>query len=109
MGGLILVIISILFQHTVTIYFICGLNCSDLCFTREQKQPWWSASLHAVHHFHLTTTEAAKHKIEIETVKGERKRHLQPEGVEKEPQSSIMIKGYCLSQRVLKVIQKLNL
>ncbi|KAJ7387422.1 LIM domain kinase 1 [Desmophyllum pertusum] len=66
----------------------------DLCFTREQKQPWWGASLHAVHHFHLTTTEAAKHKIEIETVKGEIKRHLQPEGVEKEPQSSIMIKGY---------------
>lgn len=84
--------IPILIQHTVTVYFICGLNCSCSCYTQEQEQPWWSSSLHAVHHFHLTTPEALK--FEIEVVKGERKRSLQPGRAEKEPSVSVMIKGY---------------
>ncbi|KAL9981608.1 hypothetical protein ACROYT_G010334 [Oculina patagonica] len=66
------------------------LCCS--CYTEEQEQPWWSSSLHVVHHFHLSTP--LKCKIEIEVVKGEKKRTLQPGGVEKEPSMSIMIKGY---------------
>ena len=69
-------------------------NCSCSCYTQEQEQPWWSSSLHVVHHFHLTTPETLK--FEIEVVKGERKRLLQPGRDEKEPSASIMIKGYLI-------------
>lgn len=67
-------------------------NCSCSCYTQEQEQSWWSSSLHVVHHFNLTTPETLK--FEIEVVKGERKRLLQPGRAEKEPSVSIMIKGY---------------
>lgn len=72
--------------------FYLWSNCSCLCYTQEQEQPWWNSSLHVVHHFHLTTPETLK--FEIEVVKGERKTSLQPGRVEKEPSVSIMIKGY---------------
>ena len=72
--------------------FYLWSNCSGSCYTQEQEQPWWSSSLHVVHHFHLATP--ATLKFEIEVVKGERKRLLQPGRVEKEPSVSIMIKGY---------------
>lgn len=90
--GLNLVIDPILIQHTATVYFICGLNCSCMCYTQEQEQPCWSSSLHLVHHFNLTTP--ATLKFEIEVVKGEGNRLLQPGRIDKEPTVSIMIKGY---------------
>lgn len=62
-----------------------------LCYEKELNQQWWSSSLHTVHHFHLTTSEAVKLKFEIEIVKGQRRRQSLPE---KDPHLSIIIKGY---------------
>ena len=72
--------------------FYLWSNCSCSCYTQEREQPWWSSSLHAVHHFHLTTPGTLKFEIEVE--KGESKRSLQPGRIEKEPSALIMIKGY---------------
>lgn len=64
-----------------------------MCYEKEQEQPWWSSSLHAVLHFHLMPFEVDKCKIEIEVVKSERK-PSQTGGAQKEPHLSIIIKGY---------------
>ena len=83
-------------KHSITVYFICHLECSCLCYEEELDKPWWSSSLHAVHHFHLTAFEGERRKIDIEVVKTERRRPSQTggRGAQKDPHLSIIIKGY---------------
>lgn len=86
-------ILSHKMQHAITAYFICCLGYSCLCYQEELEQPWWSTSLHAVHHLHLTPPELEAQKIEIEVIKSERSRPSQSSGAGKEPHRSIVIKG----------------
>lgn len=69
------------------------LTCC-MCFTKGQEESWWDPSLHAVHHLNLNPGALSKHKIEVEILKRERKRSLKSRGLEKEPEMSLVIKGY---------------
>lgn len=69
-------------------------NPSCTCFTKGKEESWWNPSLHAVHHLNLTPGALSNHKIEVEIVKRERKRSIKSRSLEKEPETSLVIKGY---------------
>ncbi|XP_068749971.1 LIM domain kinase 1-like [Montipora capricornis] len=70
-----------------------------LCLKKDLEQPWWSSSLHAVYHFHLTAFNCERHKIEVEVVKSARGVPLQSACTQKEPnQAIIVIKGFNLKE-----------
>lgn len=61
---------------------------------KGKEESWWNPSLHAVHHLNLTPGALSNHKIEVEIVKRERKRSIKSRSLEKEPEMSLVIKGY---------------